>query len=320
MIETQVVTPQTSTPRLGSKLASATELPSIMVGDIALQQMKTDLLSYWVYIGPDEALRILLKHGANRPVRPGVVRALIRTLTANRWRLTHQGLGFDRTPELRDGQHRLLAICESGIGAVMMITLGLSEEAIHALDINAKRNIADILGVSKTAVAIANALATTGRASHPNLTVDEIADILDEYSEAIEIAQRAVPCGTRGLTGAVLAQIAAAYAKGEQEERLIEFGRVLQRGVHEEPDDISAALLRRFLDSSPTVSKTHAVELRKIQRAIHAFCHRERISKLIASEKWIYEIPPRPALTEASKGMRSKLTVLEHLKNLGVIR
>lgn len=88
--------------------------------------------------------------GTNRRHSERVVREYMEAMLAGEWRLTHQGLAFkdhfrDNNAVLADGGHRLRAVVRAdavqpGIVIPFMVTEGLTEEDVLALDIGRKRN------------------------------------------------------------------------------------------------------------------------------------------------------------------------------------
>ena len=79
-------------------------------------------------ITPCLAKEWLQKNLYNRKIRPRKVRQYAADMRAGKWRTTHQGIAFDKEGNLMDGQHRLLAICETNIPQTMMVTRGLDRE------------------------------------------------------------------------------------------------------------------------------------------------------------------------------------------------
>lgn len=99
-------------------------------------------------ITPELAYKILDESNThNRPLKQSRVNALIATLERNEWVLTHQGIAFDRSGILQDGQHRLWAIAMSGISARMMVTRNADPEAFDVIDIGGKRTGGDIMSI-----------------------------------------------------------------------------------------------------------------------------------------------------------------------------
>lgn len=75
------------------------------------------------------------------------VERIAKAMEMGRWVLTHQGIAFDKYGNLVDGQHRLLAIIQTGISCTMLITEGVDCEAIPEMDQGQKRNNSTMLQV-----------------------------------------------------------------------------------------------------------------------------------------------------------------------------
>ena len=90
-------------------------------------------------ITPEVAHLYLQSNTANRPLSESNIRLLAAAIRRGEWQLTHQGIAFDQDGVLLDGQHRLLAVVESGVAVEMMVTRGLSSESFAAMDINRRR-------------------------------------------------------------------------------------------------------------------------------------------------------------------------------------
>jgi hypothetical protein len=93
----------------------------------------------------------------------------------------------------------------------------------------------------------------------------------------------------------VQAAIVLAHFNNENENRLIFFCHVLNTGLIESNDDKAAILIRDFLSSNHHVNrlggKSREIVCLKTQRAIKAFCDKEKISNLICPKSTIYTIP-----------------------------
>jgi hypothetical protein len=96
-------------------------------------------------ITPEIASAMLCHNRENRDVRDSVVAKYMRIITRGEWRVTHQGIAFDDTGKLVDGQHRLMAIARTGATVEMMVTRGVAPETFAVLDQGVRRTAADIL-------------------------------------------------------------------------------------------------------------------------------------------------------------------------------
>jgi len=113
-------------------------------------------------ITPAKAKRMLTKNVCNRKLRQSHVDYLIALLKDGEFDTTHQGIAFDAAGNLVDGQHRLEAISQSGIGVKMAVAhygqVASKPMELSAIDGGVSRTIADVLNVSHSRVAIARAL------------------------------------------------------------------------------------------------------------------------------------------------------------------
>ena len=143
----------------------------------------------------------------NRPFSRAYVEELPRALRSGQFRTTHQGLAFDTQGRLRDGQHRLTAIVETGIAAEMLVSTGLTETELQAIDDGRRRTAQQVLsmlnegGVSHFTTAIARELLSR-RAHHERKTreTDISIDVdLDAYLGNVRQIRRDLPASVRLL-------------------------------------------------------------------------------------------------------------------------
>jgi hypothetical protein len=100
----------------------------------------------WVNVTPKMAAEILIKHNNdNRNVRKLVMSRYQHDMESGQFPVTHQGLAFASDGTLLDGQHRLMAIRESGKPMWMLITRGLPRDIQQFLDRGARRSPSDFL-------------------------------------------------------------------------------------------------------------------------------------------------------------------------------
>lgn len=94
-------------------------------------------------VTPEMAEEWLTSNTYNRTVRPGFVDAYAADMSANKWRLTHQGIAFDWNGVLGDGQHRLLAVLKSKRTVLMNVTYNMDPEALANIDGAIARKVGD---------------------------------------------------------------------------------------------------------------------------------------------------------------------------------
>ena len=89
------------------------------------------------------AEKYLEKNTDNRKNRKWWVNGLAAAMQREEWITTHQGIAFDVTGRLIDGQHRLEAIVLSKKSIELLVCRNLPTEAFSVLDAGMKRSIAD---------------------------------------------------------------------------------------------------------------------------------------------------------------------------------
>lgn len=123
----------------------------------------------WELISPARAKIDLATQRPNRHMANRHVDKIKDDLIQGHFYPTHQGIAYDKERKLVDGQHRMEAIVASGVSAWLLVTYGLTEEAIMVIDGGRMRSLADrttlFLGVtrSKTKLAILRVVITASR-------------------------------------------------------------------------------------------------------------------------------------------------------------
>jgi hypothetical protein len=108
--------------------------------------MRTD----YETVTPQQAADWLRIHNrGNRVVYPSRVAALAKEMVQGTFKLTHQGIAFDKTARLIDGQHRLLAIVKANVPVTLAVTRGAGTDIYLAIDQGRAKSTADIFGLDK---------------------------------------------------------------------------------------------------------------------------------------------------------------------------
>ena len=161
-------------------------------------------------VTPDMARRWLAQNTSNnRPLSQATVQLYARDMREGRWQLTHQGIAFNPTGELVDGQHRLHAIVMADIPIEMTVARGFRIEYDSPIDQGRNRSTAAIMHRSGRWVTIVRCLRHMSAGS-----VDKISSkaSLGELQTAAALHQQAITAvydalGQK-LQGGVLAAIA----------------------------------------------------------------------------------------------------------------
>lgn len=150
-----------------------------------------------ITVHPEHAKALLSLSRGNRKLREGHVRSLAQAIARGEWRLTHQGIAFDRNGTLRDGHHRLTAIAQAGVPVLITSTVGLSEDACRAFDQGIQRSVGDILNlpqrVSQPLHAGARLVYGNGRATIPQIEAVARTGLLDELQALVDYCGTSTP-------------------------------------------------------------------------------------------------------------------------------
>lgn len=83
-----------------------------------------------------------------RGVRKARVEKLAHAILSGQWQVTHQGIALSSEGEVLDGQHRLLAIIQSGVTVDVMVMRDVPAEVFQAIDTGASRTPSDSLKIA----------------------------------------------------------------------------------------------------------------------------------------------------------------------------
>lgn len=98
-------------------------------------------------ITPKKAGELLRANTTNRPLSKSVVKTFAEAMKRGEWMVTHQGIAFDASGVLIDGQHRLAAIVEAGLPVELTVFTDVEEGTFDVLDTGKRRNAADVLAI-----------------------------------------------------------------------------------------------------------------------------------------------------------------------------
>jgi hypothetical protein len=223
-------------------------------------------------------------------------------MKAGRWRLTHQGIAFDTTGLLIDGQHRLWAIAEAKIPVRLRVFFNEPPENRQVLDTGERRSNKDVLKLSGEVGDITlKHLATlramlAGRYLTPaRRTPGEESEAYRKHREAIEFALSHLKCCRfKGIaTATVRAVVARAYYSCNRTKLGI-FCETLKSGVKFGDDDTPIVLLFQHLIRSHMSNKNEHVrrqQYAKTEWALDAYLHDKVPQKLCSLERELFPLP-----------------------------
>lgn len=224
----------------------------------------------------------------NRNIQVATVQGYAMMMRLGKWNLTHQGIAFDESGKLIDGQHRLKAVILANVPVKMMVTRNVQRKPGEAFTIDTGRrrtfgNIAQISGISdKVYSAMGGTIGNYMRWKMPGANKADPATIMDyiarHYVEIKALYEMTLPNThtRRGETTRIpaflgAAMLAALY-RGEDKTALESFARVYRLSDVSDCEKYNprhALNLREFMRNR----RASAESFNRCESAIWAFCH-----------------------------------------------
>jgi len=98
-------------------------------------------------ITKEKALEYLAVGGENRTYRRRYADLLAGKLVREEWQVNGDSIRFDTDGKLRDGQHRLQMVAQTGIPIDVVVVRGIAPESFVTIDTGKKRNLSDVLAI-----------------------------------------------------------------------------------------------------------------------------------------------------------------------------
>lgn len=102
-----------------------------------------------ITITPQMAVDLLRGNHGNRNVRHKVVEKYAGIMRDGKWQLSPHGVVIANTGRILDGQHRLMAVVQSGRAVDMSVITGADEAMFSILDRGVTRSVSDALRLDK---------------------------------------------------------------------------------------------------------------------------------------------------------------------------
>jgi len=204
----------------------------------------SEIVTETITVTPEMAKTWLENNLVNRPLIQRNVEALVWDLKNGKWKITHQGIAFNRDLLLVDGRHRLNAVVIFGIAAPMRVTYNFDCEYAAPIDTGCMRKVHHILRMTHRRVAVCNAMWLLETGSAERSTASRVTDICAQHERGTSWALDAFPLRRR-LNANVLAAHAFAYPVAP--DLVDEFAYKLTTGTNIE-EGSSVLALRRHLE------------------------------------------------------------------------
>lgn len=242
-------------------------------------------------ITPDMAKKYLASNPRNRNVRPKRVKAIAQDIRNKNWQTNGEPIVFDENGALKDGQHRLHGIIESGIPVEMLVVRGISSE-VSIFDRGSVRSTTDTLrmegfpaNVSGTEiVALVKLHYSMANSNATYISDSAVGNFIDKYEDDLAfistLGSKKKMTGSQVSTRTAPILLACFYAvrAGVDREKIGQFLKVVKTGEYDGAAQSAAIRLRNdILDRKIDTNKGGAE--RKIaepcvEKALYDFVHR----------------------------------------------
>lgn len=150
-------------------------------------------------VTPQQAKAWLKLNTLNRPVRQRYVTYLAEAMKRGEWVVNHQPIALNGN-RLIDGQHRLMAVVESGLpGVKLPVVMDADTNTFDTIDIGAKRSNADIF---REDVNVMNPITMVARLVHggSNVAPRSVKPIYEKLHKAMREVVDSIPRNTKKWT------------------------------------------------------------------------------------------------------------------------
>jgi hypothetical protein len=189
-----------------------------------------------VTVTPQQARAWLEKNTRNRKLRERTVDSYATDIRNGDWQASNQGIAFDETGNLIDGQHRLTAIIAANTPVELLVVTGLPAAAQDVVDRGAMRSVGDQLAIAHgtesggTVAAVCVMLAEFGTVQSRRMSLAQTRKVLELYRPEIEEVIRFRNTSIRGLSGVpILASLA--FAMKAYPDAIRDFARRYDSGA-----------------------------------------------------------------------------------------
>jgi hypothetical protein len=234
-----------------------------------------------VTVTPEIAKQWLGLNVVNRPVSQRNVEAIAWDIKHGKWKLTHQGIAFNRDLNLIDGQHRLHAVIEAGKPVPMRVSYNVDADYCAPIDTGFARTAAHVLRLPPRLVATCNALALLEAGRPERGSAAKVAEVYERHRRGVDWVLEAMPV-QRHLTANVVA--AHAFAHPVAPDQVAEFARQLATFTAD-AEDAPVLALRRHIERLGSFASSARLALSLVTlRCLQAHCRGERLQRAHAND------------------------------------
>lgn len=266
--------------------------------------METNMIMNYEEITPEIAANWLESNGDNRRLSKPTIAAYASDMLSGNWdENVADAIAFDADGILRNGQHRLHAIVESGVTIHSWVCRNVSSDGIY--DNNRKRSNSDQItimcpnleSVYKTTRYISIARTIINNIKNPDMnrrpvTPKEIIEFTEQHKESLDgfffnIPQTTVP---KISLAVVHLSLFMAYMSGVDITDIMDFYDVLCTGMSTKQEEFPIIAYRNYLKDSSSIPTTH-IEISRCQYALKKYLSGSCVKRSMSPKDMIYPFP-----------------------------
>lgn len=264
-----------------------------------------EIESFVLWVTPEMAKDMLMKNKINRIISHVQVIDYMNQIQRGEWQLNGETISFFANGNLKDGQHRLMAIIKSGIAVPCLVVFNIpNNSTIH--DRGRQRRVYEALLIDGIDKAYANKNITaivnlyvmtqaskTGRGA--KISEGSLEDFINEHKDALDFLQT-IPQTRQNRSAIIRVAALRAYEANEDPERVMDFFNILTSGMVTDAGDSAAIVIRDMIAHGKIMKhgdRAGRVKDEAIcEKGIYDFCrHEQRKNAYVATQKRVYFSP-----------------------------
>lgn len=268
--------------------------------------MNTKMKMEYMYITPEIAEKWLAQNnGKNRSLSNGTVQSYANDMRSGNWESeVGSAISFDSDGILRDGQHRLAAIIQAGVGIWMWVCWNVSSNGIY--DNNRRRTESDQVSIIKPDfesfyrstrwIAIAKVMIRQINSPDKNtrrVSPKEIIDFTEKHKEDFDSFFLNMPTEkvSKISVSTVFLALFMAYASGVSLCNILAFYNVLLSGMSTSEKEFPIIAYRNYLIERCTTRQTSIEGIKRCQYALNKYLEGTGTKRNFVPEKLIWQFP-----------------------------